>query len=61
MIVSGFTSIADTRRKQPNLHHGTGVGLPDAMTVSIVGTADSIASWFKSIGKQADSITISQG
>jgi MHS family alpha-ketoglutarate permease-like MFS transporter len=56
MIVSGYTSINAVVKAElfPTSIRATGVGLPYAVTVSIFGgTADSIALWFKSIGKES--------
>ncbi|MBO0758213.1 MAG: MFS transporter, partial [Bradyrhizobiaceae bacterium] len=56
MIVSGYTSINAVVKAElfPTSIRATGVGLPYAITVSIFGgTADSIALWFKSIGKES--------
>jgi MFS transporter, MHS family, alpha-ketoglutarate permease len=55
MIVTGYTSINAVVKAElfPTSIRATGVGLPYALTVSIFGgTADSIALWFKSIGKE---------
>jgi MHS family alpha-ketoglutarate permease-like MFS transporter len=55
MIVSGYTSINAVVKAElfPTSIRATGVGLPYALTVSIFGgTADSLALWFKSIGRE---------
>ncbi|MBO0764375.1 MAG: MFS transporter [Hyphomicrobiaceae bacterium] len=55
MIVAGYTSINAVVKAElfPTKVRATGVGLPYAITVSIFGgTAESIALWFKSIGRE---------
>jgi MFS transporter, MHS family, alpha-ketoglutarate permease len=55
MIVSGYTSINAVVKAElfPTTVRALGVGLPYALTVSIFGgTADSVALWFKSIGRE---------
>jgi len=55
MIVSGYTSINAVVKAElfPTSIRAVGVGLPYALTVSIFGgTADSVALWFKSIGRE---------
>jgi MFS transporter, MHS family, alpha-ketoglutarate permease len=55
MIVSGYTSINAVVKAElfPTRVRATGVGLPYALTVSIFGgTADSVALWFKSVGRE---------
>jgi len=55
-IVAGYTSINAVVKAElfPTSVRATGVGLPYAITVSIFGgTAESIALWFKSIGREA--------
>jgi len=55
MIVSGYTSINAVVKAElfPTTVRAIGVGLPYALTVSIFGgTADSLALWFKSIGRE---------
>ena len=54
IIVSGYTSINAVVKAEPSTRfRATGVGLPNAITVSIFGgTAESIALWFKSIGHE---------
>jgi MHS family alpha-ketoglutarate permease-like MFS transporter len=55
IIVSGYTSINAVVKAElfPTRVRATGVGLPYAITVSIFGgTAESIALWFKSIGRE---------
>jgi MHS family alpha-ketoglutarate permease-like MFS transporter len=54
-IVAGYTSINAVVKAElfPTRVRATGVGLPYAVTVSIFGgTAESIALWFKSIGRE---------
>src|ERR1700730_4262326 len=54
-IVSGYTSINAVVKAElfPTRVRATGVGLPYALTVSIFGgTADSVALWFKSVGRE---------
>jgi MHS family alpha-ketoglutarate permease-like MFS transporter len=56
MIVSGYTSINAVVKAElfPTNVRALGVGLPYALTVSIFGgTAESIALWFKSIGRES--------
>ncbi|HEU4627912.1 MAG TPA: MFS transporter [Steroidobacteraceae bacterium] len=56
LIVSGYTSINAVVKAElfPTHVRATGVGLPYALTVSIFGgTAESIALWFKSIGRES--------
>jgi MHS family alpha-ketoglutarate permease-like MFS transporter len=56
IIVSGYTSINAVVKAElfPTHVRATGVGLPYAITVSIFGgTAESIALWFKSIGRES--------
>jgi MFS transporter, MHS family, alpha-ketoglutarate permease len=56
MIVAGYTSINAVVKAElfPTSVRATGVGLPYAITVSVFGgTAESIALWFKSIGREA--------
>jgi MHS family alpha-ketoglutarate permease-like MFS transporter len=56
VIVSGYTSINAVVKAElfPTHVRATGVGLPYALTVSIFGgTAESIALWFKSIGRES--------
>ena len=55
LIVAGYTSINAVVKAElfPTKVRATGVGLPYAVTVSIFGgTAESIALWFKSIGRE---------
>jgi MHS family alpha-ketoglutarate permease-like MFS transporter len=55
LIVAGYTSINAVVKAElfPTHVRATGVGLPYAVTVSIFGgTAESIALWFKSIGRE---------
>ncbi len=55
MIVSGYTSINAVVKAElfPTNIRALGVGLPYALTVSIFGgTTDSVALWFKSIGRE---------
>jgi MHS family alpha-ketoglutarate permease-like MFS transporter len=55
LIVAGYTSINAVVKAElfPTRIRATGVGLPYAVTVSIFGgTAESIALWFKSIGRE---------
>jgi len=55
LIVGGYTSINAVVKAElfPTNVRATGVGLPYAVTVSIFGgTAESIALWFKSIGRE---------
>jgi MHS family alpha-ketoglutarate permease-like MFS transporter len=55
MIVAGYTSINAVVKAElfPTNVRATGVGLPYAITVSIFGgTAESVALWFKSIGRE---------
>ncbi len=55
IIVTGYTSINAVVKAElfPARIRATGVGLPYAVTVSIFGgTAESIALWFKSIGRE---------
>ncbi|MGE0448831.1 MAG: MFS transporter [Vicinamibacterales bacterium] len=55
LIVAGYTSINAVVKAElfPTRVRATGVGLPYAVTVSIFGgTAESIALWFKSIGRE---------
>ena len=55
LIVGGYTSINAVVKAElfPTKVRATGVGLPYAVTVSIFGgTAESIALWFKSIGRE---------
>jgi len=55
LIVAGYTSINAVVKAElfPTKVRATGVGLPYALTVSIFGgTAESIALWFKSIGRE---------
>jgi MHS family alpha-ketoglutarate permease-like MFS transporter len=55
MIVSGYTSINAVVKAElfPTNIRAIGVGLPYALTVSIFGgTTDSVALWFKSIGRE---------
>jgi MHS family alpha-ketoglutarate permease-like MFS transporter len=55
MIVSGYTSINAVVKAElfPTTVRAIGVGLPYALTVSIFGgTADSVALWFKSMGRE---------
>lgn len=55
LIVSGYTSINAVVKAElfPTKIRATGVGVPYAITVSIFGgTAESIALWFKSIGRE---------
>jgi len=55
LIVFGYTSINAVVKAElfPTKVRATGVGLPYAVTVSIFGgTAESIALWFKSIGRE---------
>jgi MHS family alpha-ketoglutarate permease-like MFS transporter len=54
-IVSGYTSINAVVKAElfPTSVRAIGVGLPYALTVSIFGgTADSLALWFKSLGRE---------
>jgi MHS family alpha-ketoglutarate permease-like MFS transporter len=56
MIVAGYTSINAVVKAElfPTNVRATGVGLPYAITTSIFGgPAESIALWFKSIGREA--------
>src|SRR5262252_6339510 len=56
MIVAGYTSINAVVKAElfPTNVRATGVGLPFAITTSIFGgPAESIALWFKSIGREA--------
>lgn len=56
VIVSGYTSINAVVKAElfPAHVRATGVGLPYALTVSIFGgTAESIALWFKAIGRES--------
>jgi MHS family alpha-ketoglutarate permease-like MFS transporter len=56
VIVSGYTSINAVVKTElfPTHVRATGVGLPYALTVSIFGgTAEPIALWFKSIGRES--------
>ena len=56
MIVAGYTSINAVVKAElfPTNVRALGVGLPYALTVSIFGgTADSVALWFKSIGRES--------
>jgi MFS transporter, MHS family, alpha-ketoglutarate permease len=56
MIVSGYTSINAVVKAElfPTKIRAIGVGLPYALTVSIFGgTADSVALWFKSMGRES--------
>ena len=56
MIVSGYTSINAVVKAElfPTTVRAIGVGLPYALTVSIFGgTADSMALWFKSVGRES--------
>jgi len=56
VIVSGYTSINAVVKAElfPTRVRATGVALPYAFTVSIFGgTAEPIALWFKSIGKES--------
>jgi MHS family alpha-ketoglutarate permease-like MFS transporter len=56
VIVSGYTSINAVVKAElfPTHVRATGVGLPYALTVSIFGgTAEPIALWFKSIGRES--------
>jgi MHS family alpha-ketoglutarate permease-like MFS transporter len=56
VIVSGYTSINAIVKAElfPARVRATGVALPYAVTVSLFGgTAESVALWFKSIGKEA--------
>jgi MHS family alpha-ketoglutarate permease-like MFS transporter len=56
MIVAGYTSINAVVKAElfPTNIRAIGVGLPYALTVSIFGgTADSVALWFKSIGRES--------
>jgi MFS transporter, MHS family, alpha-ketoglutarate permease len=56
LIVSGYTSINAVVKAElfPTRVRATGVGLPYALTVSIFGgTAESVALWFKSIGRES--------
>jgi len=56
LIVAGYTSINAVVKAElfPTKVRATGVGLPYAITVSIFGgTAESIALWFKSIGRES--------
>jgi MHS family alpha-ketoglutarate permease-like MFS transporter len=56
LIVSGYTSINAVVKAElfPTRVRATGVALPYALTVSIFGgTAEPIALWFKSIGKES--------
>jgi MHS family alpha-ketoglutarate permease-like MFS transporter len=55
LIVAGYTSINAVVKAElfPTKVRATGVGLPYALTVSIFGgTAEPIALWFKSIGRE---------
>lgn len=55
LIVSGYTSINAVVKAElfPTRVRATGVGLPYALTVSIFGgSAESLALWFKSIGRE---------
>lgn len=55
LIVSGYTSINAVVKAElfPTRVRATGVGLPYAITVSLFGgTAESVALWFKSIGRE---------
>ena len=55
LIVAGYTSINAVVKAElfPTRVRATGVGLPYAVTVSIFGgTAESLALWFKSIGRE---------
>ena len=55
LIVAGYTSINAVVKAElfPTRVRATGVGLPYAVTVSVFGgTAESIALWFKSIGRE---------
>jgi MFS transporter, MHS family, alpha-ketoglutarate permease len=55
MIVSGYTSINAVVKAElfPTKIRAIGVGLPYALTVSIFGgTADSVALWLKSLGRE---------
>ena len=55
MIVAGYTSINAVVKAElfPTRLRATGVGLPYAITTSIFGgPAESIALWFKSIGRE---------
>ncbi|MGA2128019.1 MAG: MFS transporter [Xanthobacteraceae bacterium] len=56
MIVSGYTSINAVVKAElfPTRIRAIGVGFPYAVTVSVFGgTADSVALWFKSLGREA--------
>jgi MHS family alpha-ketoglutarate permease-like MFS transporter len=56
MIVAGYTSINAVVKAElfPTDVRATGVGVPYAITTSIFGgPAESIALWFKSIGREA--------
>ena len=56
MIVAGYTSINAVVKAElfPTNVRAIGVGLPYALTVSIFGgTADSVALWFKSVGRES--------
>ena len=56
MIIAGYTSINAVVKAElfPTNVRATGVGLPYAITTSIFGgPAESIALWFKSIGREA--------
>jgi MHS family alpha-ketoglutarate permease-like MFS transporter len=55
LIVSGYTSINAVVKAElfPTRVRATGVALPYAVTVSLFGgTAESVALWFKSIGRE---------
>ena len=56
VIVTAYTSISAVVKAElfPTYVRATGVGLPYALTVSIFGgTAEPIALWFKSIGRES--------
>jgi MHS family alpha-ketoglutarate permease-like MFS transporter len=56
MIIAGYTSINAVVKAElfPTNVRATGVGLPYAITTSVFGgPAESIALWFKSIGREA--------
>jgi MHS family alpha-ketoglutarate permease-like MFS transporter len=56
LIVSGYTSINAVVKAElfPTHVRATGVGVPYALTVSLFGgTAESMALWFKSIGRES--------
>lgn len=56
VIVSGYTSINAVVKAElfPTHVRATGIGLPYALTVSIFGgTAESMALWFKSMGRES--------